>query len=122
MNSYPLPGETLVRTLRNQSFGEFGGYDADEPAPPEVARAFRSYLIRMKLVDMTHATWKRRKDLPSFEAWNACVTVYSQRINDLLRLMGGHLYKSYVCDGHRIRLRIEPDVCRKKSLWIEVMR
>jgi hypothetical protein len=119
--SYPLEGETIVRTVRNQSFG-FGHYQPDEPAPSDVAQAFEVYRATLTALERSRADWNRRASWELFARYREARDLFHRCENDLLRLMGAHLYKSYIWGNHRIRLHVEPDGCRRHRLWIEESR
>jgi hypothetical protein len=117
--SYPLPGETVVETRRNVEFGH--GYEPDEPLPADLIPLYRTLDIAWRRKEVFRLTWERSDTHATWDAYNSCQTDYEHRHNDLLRAMGAHKYKSYIYDGCRIRLVIEPSGCRRHRLEIEAI-
>lgn len=114
--NYPLPGETVVRTLRNVLFGP--RYSADELAPRDVEVCWHAFRSADLEADAARTRWMRHGD---HLAWHAYCDNYQRmqhRYNDLLRLMYAHKSKSYVVDNYRIRLVVEPEGCRRCYLDI----
>jgi hypothetical protein len=115
--TYPLPGETVVETRRNVEFGH--AYEPDEPLPPGLIPLYRTLDIAWRKKELARITWERRDDFASWHVYNRLLTDYEHRYNDLLRAMVSHKYKSYIYDGCRVRLVIEPSGCRRHRLEIE---
>jgi hypothetical protein len=115
--TYPLPGETVVRTLRNVEFGH--GRPRDEPAPPLLADLFRAVEDARLVMENEYRDWGLERSHAAHEAYIRALGAWERRYNDLLRAMGRHRDKCYVCDGYRFWLHTEPDGCRKNSVRIE---
>jgi hypothetical protein len=114
--TYPLPGETVTRTLTGVEFG--GGYAPDEPAPELVAALFRGLHLAHLRAKTAWSIWERQETHEAWERYSRRSGDWQHRLNDLLREMGKHKYKSYLCNGYRIRLVIEPGGCRHQYLEI----
>jgi hypothetical protein len=114
--TYPLEGETIAETRRNVEFGH--GYEPDEPLPQPLVPLYRALDIAWRHKEMARITWERSDTHANWYAYNSCLTHYENRYNDLLRAMDLHKYKSYIYDGCRIRLVIEPSGCRRHRLEI----
>lgn len=115
--SYPLPGETVIRTLRNVEFGAVP--PRDEPAPPEIAEYFRAMQSAWLEVGAEHQTWMQQRDAPSWYAWSAALSVYEHLHNHLLKVLRKHRDHCYTCDGCRFWLHTEAGGCRRETVRIE---
>ncbi len=114
---YPPPGETVVKTLRNVSFGR--ARPQDEPAPPEIAAYFRALQEAFAEVGVERQHWLADRGRAAFFAYTFAQGVYERLHNHLLKTLRKHRDRCYTCDGYRFWLHTEPHGCRRDVVRIE---
>ncbi len=115
--SYPLAGETVTRTLRNVEFG--GARPRDEPAPPEIAEAFRAMQEAFAEMGSAHQQWQADRGLAAWQAFCDATDYYNSMHNALLRKLRRHRDRCFVSDGCRFWLHVEAGGCRREIVRIE---
>lgn len=119
MSSYPFPGETITRTLRNIEFG--CGRPRDEPAPPEIAALFREEESAFHEMGAARQCWLADRSQPMLTAYRAAAFHHGLMYNALLRVMRSHRDHCYTYDGCRFWLHTEPHGCRRNTIRIEAI-
>jgi len=117
MGCYPLPGETITRTLRGVEFGH--DRPRDEPAPPEIASYFRAMEAAWDDVGTERQNWLLDHTRDAYATYHATITVYERLHNQLLKVLKHHRDHVYTCDGCRFWLHAEPHGCRREVIKIE---
>src|SRR4051794_2598110 len=107
--SYPLPGETITRTMTGVEFG--CAPPRDEPAPPEIATYFRALQEAFDDMGMLQQQWTLDRSKPAFAAYSLATGVYERIYNALLKKLRRHRDRCFTCDGHRFWLHVESHGC-----------
>ena len=118
--TYPLAGETVIRTMTGVEFGH--ARPRDEPAPPEIASYFRALQAAFDDVGTERQHWLADRGRASFFAYTFAQGVYERLDNHLRKQLRKHRDHVYVCDGCRFWLDAEPHGCRREVIKIEEVR
>jgi hypothetical protein len=119
MSTYPLPGETITRTLRNIEFG--CARPRDEPAPPEIAKLFRSMQTAFNDMGTDYQAWRNDRCQAAFINYRNALDYYESMHAALLRALRRRPGRCYTCDGHRFWLHTEPGGCRRNVVEVEAI-
>lgn len=118
--SYPLPGETVTKTLRNVEFGS--ARPRDEPAPPELAEVFRAMQGAFAEMGSAYQEWRNDRCRAAFDGYRNALDYYESMHYALLRALRRRPGRCYTCDGHRFWLYVEPDGCRRNVIKMEAIQ
>lgn len=113
MSTYPLPGETIARSLRNVTFGM--ARPLDEPAPPELAALFIAWRAAEDEEDQAYMA----HDVARYSRSHFCVWLETQsrvkeaygRLADALKK---HRHRCYVINNQRFWWHIDVEGCRRE--------
>jgi hypothetical protein len=119
VNPYPLPGETVTRTLRHVEFGH--GRPRDEPAPREIAAMFRTMQEAFDDMGMLQEQWTVDRSRAAFDNYRNALDHYESMHAALMRALRRRPGRCYTCDGHRFWLFVEPDGCRRNVVKVETI-
>jgi hypothetical protein len=115
--TYPLPGETVTRTLRGVEFGT--SRPRDEPAPPEIVCLFRSMQSAFDELGSVHQEWRNDRGQAAFAAYRHTLDYYESMHAALMRALRRRPGRCYTCDGCRFWLDVEYHGCRHNVVKIE---
>jgi hypothetical protein len=94
VNPYPLPGETVARTLRNTEFGT--ARPRDEPVPRDIASMFRAMQEAFADAGLLQEQWTVDRSRAAFANYRNALDYYESMHAALMRALRRRPGRCYV--------------------------